>query len=213
MIRLITAPGDECPSRSTAGRGWPCRLSVTARIERWENAELSSRLNRHTSRNHRWIAPPLLLRHRAGSTPAGGRIVRQGRYRRFGHRYSPVSRMWAQQEASRLALKWARQRCHLGPANNTYTTSRRWRRGVCSIWAPEHGLSSQMAFAIRLFGANHGGRQQGASASMMSAEIEFAGALRWIFPAGRAGHFQLHGRILRESWCDRRSVTLSFGNP
>ncbi len=114
MIRLITAPGDGCPSPSTAGKGWPRRLSVTARIERWENAELPSRLNWYASRNHRWIAPPLLLRLRAGSTPAGGRIVRQGRYRRLGHRYSPVSGMWAQQEASRLALKWARQRCHLG---------------------------------------------------------------------------------------------------
>ena len=34
MIRLITAPVDGCPSRSTAGRGRSRRLSVTARIER-----------------------------------------------------------------------------------------------------------------------------------------------------------------------------------
>ena len=30
-----------------------------------------------------------------GSTPVAGRIVRQVRYRRFAHRYTPASRMWA----------------------------------------------------------------------------------------------------------------------
>ena len=45
---------------------------------------------------------------------------------------------------------------------------------------------------------------------MMSAEIEFADVLRWIFPARLAGHLQFHGRILQETLCDRRSVTLDL---
>ena len=39
-----------------------------------------------------------------GSIPVGGRIVRQGLYRRFGHRYSPVSRIWAHSRGE----MWAR---------------------------------------------------------------------------------------------------------